>query len=154
MSIITQLIVRHEGSVKVNGRHVPYDDATGLPLKTGDTIKGKITFMYGRNIQDVGASDDEADYSLGHDIAAISGEMQRTFPWFSQLDACRQDALLDMAFNLGLPRFKGFAYMIAAMERKDYIAAAAAMLDSKWADQVGERAKELALMVRQGTYQQ
>ena len=137
MSIITQLLMRHEGV-----RLKPYTDTVG-----------KLTIGVGRNLTDNGITLDEADYLLGHDIAAIAGEMHRTFPWFSQLDACRQDAMLDMSFNLGLPRFKGFQYMIAAMERKDWVAASAAMLDSKWAEQVGERAKELAKMVRTGEYQ-
>jgi lysozyme len=40
--------------------------------------------------------------------------------------------------------------MFAALDREDWHASAAAMLDSKWARQVGKRATRLADMMRQG----
>jgi lysozyme len=55
-----------------------------------------------------------------------------------------------MAFNLGLPRLLTFHDMIAALGRQDYGAAADAMLASRWAVQVGDRARRLAQMMRTG----
>ena len=143
MSMLTDLIRKHEGKFpKDKPGHWPYTDTVG-----------KLTVGYGRNLTDNGLSEDEAEYLLQNDVNAIVGELSRTFPWYRLQLAARQDAFADMAYNLGMPRFKGFQYMIAAMERADYVGASAAMLDSKWAEQVGERAKELAKMVQTGDYQ-
>lgn len=58
-----------------------------------------------------------------------------------------------MHFNIGLARLKGFAKALAAIERGDYKTAAAEMLDSKWARQVGKRASELAKQMETGQWQ-
>ena len=57
-----------------------------------------------------------------------------------------------MLFNLGAYRFHGFKKMIAAIEQGDYEEAARQMMDSKWAAQVGVRARELSHMFRTGEY--
>jgi lysozyme len=48
---------------------------------------------------------------------------------------------------MGLPRFKQFKKMIAALEEGDWSEAANQMMDSKWAQQVGMRAARLATMM-------
>jgi len=65
-----------------------------------------------------------------------------------ELDWTRRAVVLDMLFNLGLPRFLKFKKFLAALHEGNYDVAAAEMLDSKWARQVGERATELANMMR------
>jgi lysozyme len=64
----------------------------------------------------------------------------------------RQDVVLNMLFNLGLPKFLAFRKMIEALRLANYDQAATEMLDSKWAIQVGIRAKELAEIMRTGRY--
>ena len=49
----------------------------------------------------------------------------------------------NMAFNLGLPRLKKFKKMFAALNKEDYKTASKEGLDSKWADQVYNRARRL-----------
>jgi lysozyme len=71
-------------------------------------------------------------------------------PGFDALSDNRKIALSNMAYNLGLPRMKGFQKMLAAISRGDFKAASTEMLDSKWAQQVGDRAKRLAVMVDNG----
>jgi len=51
---------------------------------------------------------------------------------------------------LGLSRLLKFKRMIAALEREDYTNAAKEALDSRWAEQVGNRAKDIAVMIRVG----
>jgi lysozyme len=58
--------------------------------------------------------------------------------------------LVELVFNLGMPRLLGFKKMWAALDRKDYAAAADEMMDSKWAQQVKGRAKTLSDKMRQG----
>ena len=49
----------------------------------------------------------------------------------------------NMAFNLGLPRLKKFQLMLKAINKEDYVTASKEGLDSKWADQVYNRAHRL-----------
>ena len=51
--------------------------------------------------------------------------------------------IANMAFNLGLPRLKKFQKMFTALNKGDYETAAKEGLDSKWADQVYNRARRL-----------
>lgn len=56
---------------------------------------------------------------------------------FDSLSPSQQDALTDMAYNLGPTGFAGFQKMIEAVENDDWETAAAEMEDSQWAAQVG-----------------
>ena len=51
--------------------------------------------------------------------------------------------IANMAFNLGLPRLKKFQLMLKAINKEDYVTASKEGLDSKWADQVYNRAHRL-----------
>ena len=55
-----------------------------------------------------------------------------------------------MAFNLGMPKLKQFAKMLGAIENKDWVNVASEMLDSRWAEQVGNRASRLSEMMETG----
>ena len=48
-----------------------------------------------------------------------------------------------MCFNLGYPRLSGFKNFLAALEFEDWETAAEEMMDSRWSEQVGERAERL-----------
>ena len=85
---------------------------------------------------------------LGNDIAAIGEEIQAKMPWVHTLPEEKQLVVYDMAFNLGMPRFRTFRKMLEALHAGDYEKAAVEMLDSRWAGQVGQRAKTLAAMMR------
>lgn len=74
------------------------------------------------------------------------------FQWFKHLSEVRQDVVLNMIFNLGVVRFKGFKKMISALLRQDYSKAADEMLSSKWASQVKGRATMLAKMMKENKY--
>jgi lysozyme len=55
--------------------------------------------------------------------------------------------VLEMAFNLGFPRLIQFKKFREAIFALDYRAAAREMLDSRWAGQVGPRARRLAKLM-------
>jgi lysozyme len=61
---------------------------------------------------------------LDHDIERAYAEAQ-TFPWFAGLVPGRQRAVVNLLFNLGLPRFLLFTKMIHALAIGDYVRAAA-----------------------------
>lgn len=117
---------------------------------------GYITVGVGRCLEDgigVGLSEDEIDYLLLNDIKRCSLELNTEFDWFSGLDAVRKDAMINLCFNVGLPRLKGFVKALAAMEAQDYETAADEFFDSRWATQVGNRAVEVCAMIRTGENQ-
>lgn len=108
---------------------------------------GYLTIGVGRNIEERGLLDDEIDFLLDNDIEVVLNEVSVTFDWFFDLSEVRQRVIADMIFNLGLPRFKQFKNMIAALEEGDWSEAANQMMDSKWAKQVGARAERLRDMM-------
>lgn len=121
----------------------------GVRLKPYLDTVGKTTIGIGRNLDDVGISDAEADFLLSNDIVRIQAEAER-FPWFAGLNDARKVVILDMVFNLGLTRFRDFQKLQGALSRGDYAEAAWEMEDSAWARQTGGRAYELAQIMKTG----
>ncbi len=117
-----------------------------------DTV-GKLTIGVGRNLTDVGLSDGEIACLLRNDIAAATEAATKNFEWFTTLSEVRQEVVVNMLFNLGLPRFSGFKKCIAAIAAADYKEASVQMLDSRWARQVGVRAVRLANAMGTGQWQ-
>ena len=115
----------------------------------------KLTVGVGRCIDKdggIGLSEDEIDYLLNNDIYRCRKELSETFNWFDDLDEVRQDAIVNLHFNLGLTRLLGFKKALAFMESGDYMLAAEEFLDSQWRNQVGNRAIEVTDMIRDGEY--
>jgi lysozyme len=56
--------------------------------------------------------------------------------------------VVDMAFNLGLPKLMRFQNFQQALRDKDFIKASYEMLDSLWAKQLPNRSKRLAKQMR------
>lgn len=134
MTFLTGLIVRHEGL-----RLFPYK-----------CTSEKLTIGVGRNLDDIGISEDEAMYMLRNDISRCTSEARLALPFFDALLDIRQDTIINMVFNLGITRFLGFKKMIKALKERDYDEVSKQMLNSKWANQVGNRAIELAHIMRTG----
>ena len=122
----------------------------GLRLKPYKDSVGKTTIGIGRNLDDVGISEDEAQYMLGTDIARTVVDLDRVLPWWSSLDEVRQRVLLNMAFNMGTIGLMTFSNTLRAVRDGRYGDAADGMLASLWAKQVGPRALRLAQMMRDG----
>ena len=123
----------------------------GVRLKPYRCPAGRLTLGVGRNLDDCGITLAEAEALLANDLAALERKLQR-LPWFRALDPVRQDVLINMAFNLGYEGLMAFEATLAGVRRGDYAAAARSMLASKWARQVGARARELAEQMRTGRY--
>ncbi|MDE2097346.1 MAG: glycoside hydrolase family protein [Patescibacteria group bacterium] len=114
-----------------------------------DTV-GKVTIGIGHNLTDKGIPDTMIEDLFKLDISeALAGA--ETLPVYDKLDPIRQTVLVDMVFNMGLDEVKQFVNTLAAINRRDYEAAANNMLNSEWARQVGSRAVELANIMRTGS---
>ncbi|KML56363.1 lysozyme [Burkholderia cepacia] len=113
-----------------------------------DTV-GKVSGGIGRNLTDKGFRDNEIDLMYQNDIAETEAWLDRNLSWWRSLDPVRQRVLMNMAFNMQ-GKLLGFRNFLGAAQRSDWSTAAAEMLDSLWARQVGDRAKRLASMMRSG----
>jgi lysozyme len=90
---------------------------------------------------------------LRNDIARIRVELLQRLPWFVHLDSVRQGVLMNMAFQLGVNGLMAFQDTLGKVQTGDYAVAADKMLQSKWATQTPERAKRLAIQMRDGVWQ-
>ena len=106
----------------------------------------------GRNLEDCGISEDEARYLLKNDIQNFHEELTERFYFYKYLEGARKDALLNLAFNMGVPRLATFVKALDFMSQRKYKEAADEFLRSRWADQVGNRATEVAAMIRTNEY--
>ena len=138
MSNLIEMLKRHEGVRS----HVYLCSA------------GYETIGVGRNIAEsgLGLSDDEVEYLLNNDIERVRQELTDSYFWFPALNEARQDAMIDICFNLGMTRLRGFVNALEAMSREQFDVAADEFMDSRWATQVGNRAKEITEMIRVGEY--
>ena len=127
------LISLHEGSQS----HL-YLDTKQIP-----------TIGIGRNISASGPGLRQCEISqmIQNDIEDAHSKLVRSVPFFLSLSDVRQAVLIDMTHNLGIAGILKFAKTLAAIARQDYGTAAREMLDSKWANDVGKRARRLSAMM-------
>lgn len=95
----------------------------------------------------------QASDALAADIARTCRALDQNMPWWRKLDDIRQDVLANMAFNMGVGKLEGFVHTLRFIESGQWDNAAAGMLDSAWATQVGARAQRLATQMRTGVHQ-
>ena len=143
----------------------------GLELQVYQDTLGIDTIGIGRNLEDRGISEEELNeldipdidhvYKYGiteadamalaeNDVQIVENELLAAHPCVDRLDAVRQLVLVDMSFNMGVPRLCKFKRMWAAVHEKDFPTAAKEMLDSRWANQVKSRSVKLANMMHTG----
>ncbi len=139
MNRLVQMLKRHEG----------------VRDKVYMCSAGYETIGVGRNISEsgLGLADDEIDYLLSNDIRRCKEELIGEYDWFKDLDSVRQEALIDLSFNIGQTRLRGFVKALGCMKIGDYDKAGDEFYDSRWATQVGDRALEICQMIKSGEYQ-
>jgi lysozyme len=142
---LIEQLKRHEGVVKTNDRHVIYKCPAGF-----------YTLGIGRNVDangGIGLSDEEVEHLLENDIIRTIKELTREYEWFRELpDGARRDAIINMHFNLGGPKFGTFQKAIGYMESGLYDLAATEFLDSRWAKQVKGRSIEVTNQIKTDKY--
>lgn len=113
---------------------------------------GAVSIGYGRNIDSdaggLGITEEEADHLLKNDVGRSIAECQ-SFDWWGDTPVAKQMVIVELCFQLGWGRLNGFKNMLAAMSQQDYETASVELLDSRFADQVPNRANELAERLRE-----
>ena len=152
-ALIDQLIL-HEGMVlEVYQDHLGIDTiGVGRNLEDRGITDGELAFMnmLRAEIYEQGITEAHARFLLSNDIDIVEEELRNAHECIERLDDVRIRILLDMAFNMGVPRLCKFKNMWAGIHDGDYVRASAEMLDSRWATQVGQRSTRLSEAMKTG----
>lgn len=124
---------KHEGI-----RFFPYKDTVG-----------NLTIGVGHNLTAKGINKRVIDVLFECDVMDAVASLEARLPWTIGLDDIRFRALVDLVFNMGA-RFYTFTTTIDHLENGRWDQAANALLLSKYAAQVGQRARTIANMIRTG----
>jgi|TARA_R110002153_G_C13098825_1_gene476305 lysozyme len=114
----------------------------------------ELTYMQ-KTMNDVftnGITKEDAYFLANKDIEIVEDELLRARAVVKDLDAVRQRVLVDMGFNMGIPRLNRFFRMWGAINEQEYKSAAEEMQDSLWAGQVKSRANTLAYAMEHGEF--
>ncbi|MDO7253891.1 glycoside hydrolase family protein [Helicobacter cappadocius] len=128
-----------------------------------DTL-GNETIGYGRNIKQYPLSETEkremllnrGNYSKANALKWLEDHLDEIekelepYKWYQKLDDYRKGIILDMAYNMGVPRVLLFKKMILALNSQDFVVASKEMLNSGWAIQTKTRAIKLAEHMKNG----
>ena len=109
----------------------------------------------GKDISDIcewGITKEQAYYLAENDVKIVEKEVCEKHPCVLELDEVRQRVIIDMAFNMGVPRLNKFVKMWKAIDEQDFSEAKVQMLDSRWANQVGNRAVRLSNAMETGEW--
>jgi lysozyme len=117
-------------------RQHPYHDTQGV-----------LTVGYGRNLEAVGISREEAAFMLDRDIERVDAQLSVAFGWFQVQPEEVQRALANMVYQLGFGGLLKFHNMLTHLLNGDRKAAAREALDSLWAKQTPARAQRVAKLI-------
>lgn len=119
---VKEMIKGHEGSVVRNGNHVVYKCPAG-----------KNTVGYGRNLDDKGLSQHEAEMLLENDIRECIMDLQRIFHpmWTGRSDEVKA-ICIDMRFALGGQGFRRWQNFSKSVVEDDVDGMIRNLKDSKW----------------------
>jgi lysozyme len=136
-------------ALKTDEGWVPYgyDDRTGKPV----TCSGWLTIGYGFLIDSrkgVGLPRPVAEFWLRYAVNQRIEELERRWPALKKQPEDVQQALAQMAYQLGVSGVLNFKDMLGALERGSRVEASAHALQSVWAVQTPRRARKVANLIR------
>lgn len=130
---------------------------------------GKLTIGIGRNLDDNPLTPEEIAY-IGHNcrgkcitneqaaylcrnnIAQVKLELDRNMPWWRDLSPDRQFVMIDLCFNMGIKTLLTFKRTLSSIADGYYIRAGEQLMQSKYAKQVGVRARRNAYALKTGEW--
>ena len=106
--------------------------------------EGFDTIGYGFAIKDLQLSEEICDIILTEKLAKLQFDISNKFDWFDDSPELVKDVVTNMCYQLGLSGFSKFKQTIYYLETEQYEEASIECLDSLWAKQTPNRAKELS----------
>ena len=120
----------------------------GWDAKPYKDSQGNLTIGYGTNIERITRK--EGEFLLLSRLGNIIRYDIPKLPEYQSLTDNRKMVYLDMLYNMGYLKFKGFKKMRAAVQAEDWQVAANEILDSKYREQVGDRALKNSKLMFEG----
>ena len=139
--------LREELKIDEGCKYEIYLDHLGLPTFGIGHLILDSDMEYG---QEVGTpvSEDRVNECFAKDVEVVLSECSQLYPRFDVLPEEAQLIIANMMFNMGRPRLSKFKGMKAAIDAGDYHRAAVEMVDSRWYQQVTNRADRLVARMR------
>lgn len=110
--------------------------------------EGVDTIGVGFAIKDLNLSEEVCELILREKLEVLEGRFESKFDWFKDSPVEVRNVMLNMAYQLGFRGFCKFKKTIGYLEDAEWEKASEEMLDSKWAKQTPNRAKELSEIIK------
>lgn len=135
-------MLREQLEIDEGIKHEIYLDHLGYPTFG---IGHLVTESDPEHGQEVGTpvSEDRVIEAFESDLESVLSDCSRLYPDFESLPEEAQQIIANMMFNLGYPRLSKFKNMKACVDQKDWMGAGDEMMDSRWYNQVPNRAGRL-----------
>ena len=137
---------------------IELEDDEGVKYEIYNDHLGYPTFGIGHLVKDddpehgmpVGTpvSEERVAEAFDQDIETVLEDCCKLYSDFDDLPEEVQRIVANMMFNLGYPRLSAFRGMKAGVDARDWDAAADEMVDSRWYNQVPNRAERLVNRMR------
>ena len=109
---------------------------------------GYRTIGIGHNLDANPISDEAIDVIFRDDLNEVAEQLDRYFSWWRKKPETVQVVLLDFVFNVGIGTARKFRRTMRLIERGAYERASYALLNSRYAKQVKNRANRNAVLLR------
>ena len=119
----------------------------GYKSKVYKCTAGVDTIGIGFAIKDLELSEDVCDLILTEKLEVLEERFEKKFEWFATSPVEVRNVMLNMAYQLGFAGFCKFKKTIAYLQEAEWEKASEEMLDSRWAKQTPNRAKELSEII-------
>ena len=120
----------------------------GFKSRVYKCTEGYYTIGYGFAIKDLEMDEDIADLILMRKIDKLQQRIMTNLEWWADSPTEIKDVVTNMCYQLGLSGFLKFKKTIYLLETEQYEEASFEMLNSLWAKQTPNRARELSEIVR------
>lgn len=123
----------------------PYDDSTGERVFLD---QGKLTIGIGHNLEAQPLPKHIIEELFRGDYTNAKIVCMELYPKFESFSQARRLALINMAFNLGMGRLKGFVKMNNLVNAGEWLGAAKEARQSAWFLQVKQRGYRVTTMMQ------
>lgn len=126
--------------------HRSYWDKRVFMKRTPEGLSNHTDEIYGEMGSTLMCSEDKADEILEKKVLVLYAELMTALPWLDDESVPDSvvSSLLNLGYNIGLPRLLEFEKTLGHLEAGDYVEAANEVLRSKWTAQVGKRSLQVA----------
>ena len=121
----------------------------GFRSKVYKCSLGFDTIGYGSAIKDLVLDEDIASLILERKVDKLVKELDKKFAWYGDLPEEARDVVTEMCYQLGVTGFSKFKKTISYLKDGEWADCAYEMLDSLWARQTPQRAKELSNRIKE-----